>query len=163
EGASARRDGRPAPPRRRPARDDREPRGAGRPQFGGRPARPASRCAREQGRHAMTPRRNAAAVVAMTLLFSVGMAMAGFVPGSASAASSKTTTAKKKSTTTTSTTVSSTKATTTSTTTKTTQKPEEYFSVVNGTVNAASDHVIVGSSAFPNFAKGAVDNYYAMA
>jgi hypothetical protein len=37
-----------------------------------------------------------------------------------------------------------------------------YF-VINGTVDAASDHEIVGSSAFPNYSKGAVDNYYSMA
>ena len=30
-------------------------------------------------------------------------------------------------------------------------------------MNAASDHEIVGSSAFPNFTTGAVDNYYSMA
>ena len=37
------------------------------------------------------------------------------------------------------------------------------YSVINGTADAASDHVIVGSSAFPNFTNGAVDNYYSMA
>ena len=37
------------------------------------------------------------------------------------------------------------------------------FFVLNATVNAASDHEIVGSSAFPNFATGAVDNYYSLA
>ena len=30
-------------------------------------------------------------------------------------------------------------------------------------MNAASDHEIVGSSAFPNYTTGAVDNYYSMA
>jgi hypothetical protein len=37
-----------------------------------------------------------------------------------------------------------------------------YF-VINGTVHAASDHEVVGSSAFPNYATGAIDNYYSMA
>jgi hypothetical protein len=41
--------------------------------------------------------------------------------------------------------------------------PASSFFVINGTVNAASDHEIVGSSAFPNFTTGAVDNYYSMA
>src|SRR5882724_262548 len=36
------------------------------------------------------------------------------------------------------------------------------YSVINGTADAASDHEIVGSSAFPNYATGAVDNYYSM-
>ncbi len=38
----------------------------------------------------------------------------------------------------------------------------KYF-VINGTANAASDHEIVGSSAFPNYTTGAVDNYYSLA
>jgi len=41
--------------------------------------------------------------------------------------------------------------------------PQAQFLVINGTVNATSDHEIVGSSAFPNFTTGAVDNYYSMA
>ena len=37
------------------------------------------------------------------------------------------------------------------------------YGVVNATVNAATVHEIAGSSAFPNFTTGAVDNYYSMA
>jgi len=37
------------------------------------------------------------------------------------------------------------------------------YGVINGTVNAATVHEIAGSSAFPNFTTGAVDNYYSMA
>src|SRR5579864_1878714 len=47
---------------------------------------------------------------------------------------------------------------------KTTKKsPATRYSVVNGTANAASDHAILASSAFPNYTTGAVDNYYSMA
>src|SRR5207302_2600254 len=49
------------------------------------------------------------------------------------------------------------------TTGTTTPDAAAHFFVLNGTVNAASDHEIVGSSAFPNFATGAVDNYYSLA
>jgi hypothetical protein len=92
-----------------------------------------------------TPRRNSVAVAALTLVtFSLGATVAVLVAGSATAASPTTT------------------KTPTSTTT-TTESPAAHFFVINATVNAASDHVIVGSSAFPNFAKGAVDNYYSMA
>jgi hypothetical protein len=41
--------------------------------------------------------------------------------------------------------------------------PATRYSVVNGTANAASDHAILASSAFPNYTTGAVDNYYSMA
>jgi hypothetical protein len=37
------------------------------------------------------------------------------------------------------------------------------FQVLNGTVDASSDHERAGSSAFPNFRHGAVDNYFTMA
>ena len=37
------------------------------------------------------------------------------------------------------------------------------YCVVNATADAASDHEIVASSAFPNYTNGAVDNYYSMA
>ncbi len=107
-----------------------------------------------------TLRRNAVAGVAMTVTFSLGMALAVFVAGSASAAS-KTTRAK------TTTRAATTTPTATTTpplpTTTTSESPGDSFFVINGTVNAASDHEIVGSSAFPNFTKGAVDNYYSMA
>ena len=43
------------------------------------------------------------------------------------------------------------------------KSPATRYSVINGTANAASDHVILASSAFPNFTNGAVDNYYSMA
>ncbi|MCW2976027.1 MAG: hypothetical protein JWM06_1308, partial [Actinomycetia bacterium] len=117
------------------------------------------------------PRRNAAAAVAMTLvMFSLGVTAAVLVAGSASAASSKTTTTKStsKSTTTKSTSKSTTTPTQTtdtlpSYTSTTPQSPGDTFFVINGTVNAASDHEIIGSSAFPNYTRGAVDNYYSMA
>jgi hypothetical protein len=37
------------------------------------------------------------------------------------------------------------------------------YGVINATVSAATVHEIAGSSAFPNFTTGAVDNYYSMA
>jgi uncharacterized membrane protein YgcG len=37
------------------------------------------------------------------------------------------------------------------------------YGVVNATVNAATVHDVAGSTAFPNFTTGAVDNYYSMA
>jgi hypothetical protein len=94
----------------------------------------------------------------MTLVtFCLGATLAVLVAGSASAAGSKGTT-KKTTTTTTK------KRTPTPTPTTTgPNAPAAHFFVINGTVNAASDHEIVGSSAFPNFTKGAVDNYYSMA
>jgi len=106
------------------------------------------------------PRRKAA-VTAMTLAtFALGAVLAVFVAGSAAAASSKgktttkaTTTAKTKTT----------KTATPTLTPTTSNSPAANFFVINGTVNAASDHEIVGSSAFPNFTTGAVDNYYSMA
>jgi len=113
-------------------------------------------------RRPTTPRRNAAAVTALTLVtFALGATLAVFVAGSASAASSKTTTTRTTSKTTTSKTAASNPTLTS--TTATTESPGDSFFVINGTVNAASDHEIVGSSAFPNFTTGAVDNYYSMA
>src|SRR3954451_11050202 len=100
----------------------------------------------------------------MVVTFSLGMTLAVLVAGSASAAQPKTT---KKATTTKKTTTA--KTTTTRTQTLTTPEtttpdtPADRFLVLNGTVNAASDHEIIGSSAFPNFTTGAVDNYYSMA
>jgi hypothetical protein len=41
--------------------------------------------------------------------------------------------------------------------------PADKYAVLNATVNAATDHEIAGSSAFPNFVTGAVDNYYTLA
>jgi hypothetical protein len=99
-----------------------------------------------------TPRRNAAAGVGLTLVtFSIGLMLAVLVAGSASA---KTSPKNKKAATGTS--PAATLATPPI-------APADKFSVINGTVNAASDHEIVGSSAFPNFTTGAVDNYYTMA
>jgi hypothetical protein len=37
------------------------------------------------------------------------------------------------------------------------------YGVINATVNASTVHEIAGSSAFPNFTTGAIDNYYSMA
>jgi len=90
-----------------------------------------------------TSRCKALAAVASSLVtFSLGVTAAVFVAGAASAAS-PTTTKSAKST--------------------TPKSPAAHFFVINGTVNAASAHEIAGSSAFPNFATGAVDNYYALA
>jgi hypothetical protein len=93
-----------------------------------------------------------------------------FVAGSAAAAPPKKAPPKKTTTTKTTTTQ---KTTTTAATTTTSASsldpnanasgPGSQFSVINGTANAASDHVIVGSTAFPNYVTGAVDNYYSMA
>jgi hypothetical protein len=98
-----------------------------------------------------TPRRNAVTGVALTLVtFSIGLLLAVLVAGSASAKTSpKKSTAKSP--------AAGPLATTT------TMSPADKFSVINGTVNAASDHEIVGSSAFPNYTTGAADNYYSMA
>ena len=100
-----------------------------------------------------TPKRNTVASVAVTLVtFSLGLMLAVSIAGSASAKTPPKTSPKK--------------ATTTSSVgsfTTTAASPADNFSVINGTVNAASDHEIVGSSAFPNFTTGAVDNYYTLA
>jgi hypothetical protein len=101
--------------------------------------------------------RRPVTVGAMAVMFALGMMLAVFVAGSAAAKSPKTKTTKSTS-----------KSKTTSglpsyTDTTTTASPGDSFFVINGTVNAASDHEILGSSAFPNFTTGAVDNYYSMA
>jgi len=44
-----------------------------------------------------------------------------------------------------------------------TSDPASKYGVINATVNAATDHEVMGSTAFPNFTSGAVDNYYTMA
>ena len=44
-----------------------------------------------------------------------------------------------------------------------TSSPADNYAVINATVNAATDHEVAGSSAFPNYVSGAVDNYYSMA
>ncbi|MGH3009002.1 MAG: hypothetical protein ACRDLM_06295 [Gaiellaceae bacterium] len=44
-----------------------------------------------------------------------------------------------------------------------TQPAGSQYGVVNATVNAATDHEILGSTAFPNYVTGAIDNYYTMA
>jgi hypothetical protein len=96
-----------------------------------------------------TPRRNATAGVALTLVtFSIGLLLAVLVAGSASAK-----TPPKKAT----------KTSTGASLATPPVAPADKFSAINGTVNAASDHEIVGSSAFPNYTTGAVDNYYSMA
>jgi hypothetical protein len=91
-----------------------------------------------------TPRRKAAAGVALTLVtFSLGVTVAMLVAGSAAAVSPPGTS---------STTYDSSDP----------NAPGAQFLAINATVNAASDHEIVGSSAFPNYTTGAVDNYYTM-
>jgi hypothetical protein len=57
---------------------------------------------------------------------------------------------------------SATTTTSSTSTAPTATGPAAYF-VLNATADAASDHEIVGSSAFPNYTTGAVDNYYAKA
>lgn len=90
--------------------------------------------------------------MAMTLVtFLLGVTMAVLVAGSASAALPPTNT----------TTTTTTAATTTSATTP--DSPAARYFVINGTANATSAHVIGGSSAFPNFKTGAIDNSYSMA
>jgi hypothetical protein len=78
---------------------------------------------------------------------SLGMTAGVFVAGPASASSSTTTTT----------------TTTTALASPSSSGPAAHYFVINGTVNAASDHERLGSSAFPNYATGAVDNYYSMA
>lgn len=46
---------------------------------------------------------------------------------------------------------------------RTAADPAQKYGVINVTVNAATDHEIAGSSAFPNYNTGAVDNYYTLA
>ena len=100
-----------------------------------------------------TPRRNAAAGIALALVtFAIGLALAVLVAGSASAKTSPKTAHKKAA-------PKSHKGLAPSAA----LAPADKFSAINGTVNAASDHEIVGSSAFPNFTTGAVDNYYSLA
>lgn len=43
------------------------------------------------------------------------------------------------------------------------QSPADRYQVINATVNAATDHEIAGTTAFPNFTTGAIDNYYSLA
>jgi hypothetical protein len=95
-----------------------------------------------------THRRNGLAVGAMTLVtFSLGVTVAVFLAGSASASSPTTTTSTSA----------------TSLGADDPNSPGARFFVINGTVYAASDHATVGSSAFPNYTTGAVDNYYSLA
>jgi mucin-2 len=102
----------------------------------------------------------------MTLVtFALGATLAVLVAGSAAAAGSKgttTTTTTKKTTTTTTTKTKTPTPTATTAMTTTSDLPGAHFLVINGTVNAASDHEIVATSAFPNYTTGAVDNYYSM-
>jgi hypothetical protein len=106
-----------------------------------------------------TRRKSAVRIAATLVLFSLGATLAVVVTGSASASSPLPTTTSAATT------------TTSSTSTSTSTAPASIgldpmagrFSVINGTVNAASDHEILASSAFPNYTTGAVDNYYSMA
>ena len=98
------------------------------------------------------PSRRAAGFAAVTLLVSsLGLTAGVFVarPAAASSGTTKTTT-------------TSTGMTALTPASGSNPAAAKYF-VINGTVHAASDHEIVGSSAFPNYATGAVDNYYSMA
>jgi len=106
------------------------------------------------------PRRKVLALAMAPAAFALGVLVAVLVASSASASSPLPTT------------TGSTTGTTTTTTSSTTgsslggfdqNSPQAQFLVINGTVNATSDHEIVGSSAFPNYVTGAVDNYYSLA
>lgn len=103
------------------------------------------------------PRRKVVALALAPAAFSLGVLVAVLVASSASASSPLPTT-----------TGSTTGTTTTSPTGVSAggfdqNSPQAQFLVINGTVNATSDHEIVGSSAFPNYTTGAVDNYYSLA
>ena len=87
-----------------------------------------------------TSRRNAPTVVALTLVtFALGLTLAVFVAGSASALGPLSSTTSSSST-----------GTSTTTSTSTTKTPADDFLALNGSVNAASDHEIIARSAFPN-------------
>lgn len=104
----------------------------------------------------MRTRYRALAVAASALVtFSVGVTAAVSVAGAAAPALPTATT--------TNTTSATSPTTTTSATSAAPGSPASRFFVINGTVNAASIHIVGGSSAFPNFATGAIDNYYALA
>jgi hypothetical protein len=125
----------------------------------------------------LAPSRRAVGIAAMTLLIgSLGMTAAVFVAGPASASSSASSTTSTSTTgtgttpalplpspTTTTTTTGTGTGTTASGPPTSSNPTAAKFFVINGTVHAASDHERVGSSAFPNYATGAVDNYYSMA
>ena len=83
-------------------------------------------------------RKNVGIAALFLLVLSLGVTVAVFVPVPASASSPTSATA-------------------------TTTTPAARYLALNGTVSAASDHEILGSSAFPNYATGAVDNYYSLA
>ena len=97
-------------------------------------------------------RRPVATGATAVLMFALGMTLAVFVAGAAAAKAPKKTTSAAE------TTIAAPPYTAT-----TPSSPGDSFFVLNGTVNAASDHEILGTSAFPNFTTGAVDNYYSMA
>ena len=104
-----------------------------------------------------TPRRKVVALAMAPAAFALGVLVAVLVASSASAQSPlPTSTGSTAGTTTTSTTGSFTGG-------FDQNSPQAQFLVINGTVNATSDHEIVGSSAFPNYTTGAVDNYYSLA
>jgi hypothetical protein len=109
------------------------------------------------------PRRTVVGVATSLVTFALGVTLAVAVAGSASASSSLPTLTTPTSSTSTSTTSTASTSTTSSSAGFDPNSPAATFSVINGTVSAASDHEIVGSSAFPNFTTGAVDNYYSMA
>lgn len=115
-----------------------------------------------------TPRRNAVAAMAMMIVtFSLGMAGAVLVAHPAAASSSAPASAKCSSSSTGGSTTGAAAPSATATTPSSLgpdpNSPTAKFFVLNGTVHAASDHEVLGSSAFPNYASGAVDNYYSLA
>jgi hypothetical protein len=96
--------------------------------------------------------RRKAVGAAMSLLVTFSLGVAVVVVAVPASASSSTGTTTKKTTTNTMTTTASTST-----------DPAAHYFVINGTVHAASDHEVLGSSAFPNYSTGAVDNYYSLA
>ncbi len=109
------------------------------------------------------------------VLFASGVALAATVPAAKSASTTSTSTSSPTSTGTSTSPVPSPPpgpgSSTTTSTTPSGPPPSasslppaaQRYAVINVTVDAASDHEIAGSSAFPNFDKGAVDNYYSLA
>jgi hypothetical protein len=121
-------------------------------------------------------RRKAVLIAVVSALFASGIAVAASVAAARSGSRPSKSTSSSTSTSTSTSTQTSTSpvpspppgSTTTSTTPSPSPPPSalpdaaDHYAVINLTVNAATDHEIAGTSAFPNFTTGAVDNYYTM-
>ncbi len=95
-------------------------------------------------------RKAVGAATASLATIALGVTVGVFVAGPAAASSTSPTT-------------TSTSPTSTSPLGVDPDSPAARYFVINATVNAASDHIILGSSAFPNYSTGAIDNYYSLA